>query len=99
MTDDFGKYMKKYEESLKIYRDNENTMEYARKVARKEGWEKGREEGMEKGIEKGMERGMEKGREVERTEIAKVLKKNGASIELITKSTGFSREEIEQLDV
>lgn len=71
------KDMKKYEESLKIYRDNHNTLEYAKKEARKEGREEGREE--------------------KQVEIAKLLKKNGISIELIAKSTGLSEEQIEQL--
>ena len=74
--------MRKYEESLKIYRDNYNTLEYAKKEARKEGREEGKQEG----------------RKEERFEIAKMLKKNGASIELITKSTGLSREEVEALN-
>ena len=64
------KEMKMYDESLKIYRDNENTMEYAKKMAREE----------------------------ERIELAKMFKRNGASIDLIAKSTGLSREQIEQLD-
>ncbi len=86
--------MRMYDESLKIYRDNENSLEYAKKLAAKEGLE----EGMKKGLEKGMKKGLEKGKELERTEIAKILKKNGASFDLIEKSTGFSREQIEKLD-
>lgn len=86
--------MRMYDESLKIYRDNENSLEYAKKLAAKEGLE----EGMKKGLEKGMKKGLEKGKEVERTEIAKILKKNGASFDLIEKSTGLSREQIEKLD-
>ena len=35
-----------YEAALKIYRDNENVMDYAVKTARREGKEEGREEGI-----------------------------------------------------
>ena len=36
--------MKTYQESLKVYRDNKNTMDYAIKTATEEGREEGREE-------------------------------------------------------
>lgn len=90
--------MRKYEESLKIYRDNRNTMEYALKEATQKGMQKGIQEGIQKGIQKGREEGLLKGRETERIEIAKMLKKNGVSIEVIMKSTGLSQEQVEQLD-
>jgi predicted transposase/invertase (TIGR01784 family) len=65
--------MRKYEESLKTYRDNNNTLEYAKKESKAEG------------------------REEEKIEIAKMLKKNGVSDELIAKSTGLTQEQIEKL--
>jgi predicted transposase/invertase (TIGR01784 family) len=52
-----------------------------REEARKEGREEGRKEGKE-------ERSLE---------IAKELKKSGVSLELIAKSTGLSKEEIEKI--
>lgn len=106
--------MRKYEESLKIYRDNRNTLEYALKEATQEGMQKGLQQGIQKGIRKGIQEGLQKGiqkgirkgreegllkgRETERIEIAKMLKKNGVSIEVIMKSTGLSQEQVEQLD-
>ena len=53
------------------------------------GIEKGRQEGIEKGIEEGIEKGIEK--------TALNLLKNGASIDLIARSTGLSAKEIKKL--
>ncbi|MDD7299610.1 hypothetical protein [Fibrobacter intestinalis] len=64
-------------------------------------YEEGRDEGIgigvEKGIGIGMERGREEGREEERREIAKALKNNGASLDLIANVSGLSEEEIRNL--
>lgn len=102
--------MRKYEESLKVFRDNHNTMEYAKKEAMREGMlegmdkgvKKGIQQGIKQGIQQGIERGVKKGREEgmreKQIEIAKILKENGASIELIVKSTGLSQEQVEGLD-
>ncbi|MFK7799126.1 MAG: Rpn family recombination-promoting nuclease/putative transposase [Aureispira sp.] len=70
-----------YEESLKYYRDLKNVVDTSR--------EEGIQEGMEKGIQKGMEK--------RNIEIARELKKNGVSIEVIVQSTGLSKQEIENL--
>ena len=64
-------------------------------------YEEGRDEGIgigvEKGIGIGMERGREEGREEERREIAKALKNNGASLDLIANVSGLSEKEIRNL--
>ena len=64
-------------------------------------YEEGRDEGIgigvEKGIGIGMERGREEGREEERREIAKALKNNGASLDLIANVSGLSEAEIRNL--
>ena len=52
-----------YEESLKIYRDNQGVLDYAIEKGYMEGIEKGLKEGIEKGMQKGLEKGMEKGLE------------------------------------
>ena len=70
-----------YEAALKIYRDNENVMDYAVKTAEKKG--------LEKGIEIGEERGVLK--------TARLMKQNGASVEFIKQCTGLSDEEIQNL--
>ena len=60
---------------------------------RKEGLEEGRKEGLKIGIKEGKAEGaMEKA-----IETAKKLKENGVDIEIISKSTGLSKEEVEKL--
>ena len=67
--------------------------EAATKKGYNEGWEKGNKEGMEKGMKKGMEKGMEKGH----IEDARRMKADNMAIELITKYTGLTIEEVEAL--
>ena len=66
-----------------------------------EGRSEGREEGVgigiERGREEGIEIGVEKGRYAERREMAKALKNNGASLDLIANVSGLSEEEIRNL--
>lgn len=72
----------KYDESIKVYRDNLGTIEYAE------------QKGMKKGLEKGLEEGLEEGREEGRRETARNLKKLGVPIPVIMDATGLSAEEI-----
>ena len=74
-----------YEAALKIYRDNENVMDYAVKTARREGKEEGRAEGREEGKEEGI------------LTTARLMKQNGISFEQIKLCTGLSDEEIQNL--
>ena len=75
------KEMRTYQESLKVYRDNYNVMETARREAREEGLEEGRQEG----------------RQEEMIRIAREMKKEGDSIEKIARITGLSTKQIEML--
>ncbi len=77
--------MRTYEESLKVYRDNKNTMDYAIKTA------------VEAAVKEAVASTEKKARQERDIEIARELKKNGASIELIAKSTSLTREQIEAL--
>lgn len=70
-----------YEDSLKYYRDLKNTIDTAK--------EEGREEGLEEGMEKGMEK--------KAVEIAERLIINGIAVELISKSTGLTIDQIEKI--
>ena len=74
-----------YEAALKIYRDNENVMDYAVKTAEKKG--------LEKGIAIAEERGLKKGILI----TARLMKQNGFSFEQIKWGTGLSDEEIQDL--
>jgi predicted transposase/invertase (TIGR01784 family) len=85
-----------YEESIKVYRDMVNVMD----TQLEKGLEKGREEGREKGREEGREeerKFQEKLRQEELIKIAKLAKSEGIPVSLISKMTGFSKEEIENL--
>ena len=77
--------MNTYQESLKAYRDNKNTMDYAIQTAAEEGREEGRIEGR---IE---------GRMEERIELARRLKQKGVDIEIIAETTGLTEEQVEKL--
>ncbi|KER03935.1 conserved hypothetical protein, putative transposase or invertase [Photorhabdus temperata subsp. temperata Meg1] len=48
----------------------------------------------EKGIQQGIQQGREEGQREARLEMVRSLLKNGASIELVMKSTGLSRDEL-----
>ena len=72
---------------------------------RKEGIEEGRKEGLKIGIQEGraegraegIKEGKSEGERLAKIETAKNLKQNGVDIEIISKSTGLSKEEIENL--
>ena len=64
-----------------------------RKIVEHEGFEKGIKEGEKKGIEKGKKEGLKEGK----IEMAKKLKKKGIDIDVISETSGLSKEEIEKL--
>ena len=68
-----------------------------RAEGRAEGIVEGRAEGIAEGIAEGMAKGMAKGLTEGKIEIAKALKKDGMSNELIAKYTGLSAQEINEL--
>lgn len=65
--------------------------------AERRGMEKGMKKGLEKGMEKGMEKGREKGHKEEKNQIARKMKSDGLPIDIISKYTGLSVEEIERI--
>ena len=78
-----------YEESLKSYRDWDNTIDTAKMKARAEGREEGRAEGLAEG--------REEGRKEQSIEIARQMKAKGVSPSAIMEFTGLSEEEISLL--
>ncbi|TAH27995.1 MAG: hypothetical protein EAZ06_11655, partial [Cytophagales bacterium] len=76
------------EYSLKVFRDNKNTFDYALETATKEG--------LEKGLEKGKIEGKIQGKIEGKIEVAKALKSNGISVEIIINATGLSIDDIEK---
>ena len=90
-----------YDEALRKYRDTLCVLEGAEQRGLKRGLAKGREEwraeGLAKGRAEGLAEGRTKGRTEERLEIARNMKADGMSIELIQKYSGLSPEEIAKL--
>ena len=80
----------KYDESIKVYRDNLATISFAKN--------QGREEGLKEGIEKGLKKGRKEGRKEGILSVARNLRSGGMSVEAIAAATGLSIEEIEQMD-
>ena len=78
-----------YEACLKVYRDNENVMDYAVTSAREEGILIGEERGLKKGRMEGRKEGL--------LEVAHLMKQNDFSFEQIKLCTGLTDEEIRNL--
>ena len=76
--------------------------DYIREEATKQGIEQGIKQGIEQGIKQGIEQGIEQGNEQgassRNIEIAKNLIKNNVDIDIIARSTGLSKEEIESFE-
>ncbi len=83
----------KYEDSLKYYRDLKNSLD----TSKEEGRIQGRIEGRIEGRKEGREEGRKEGREAERLEIVRKGLKEGYPIEVISKITGLSENEINTL--
>lgn len=62
-----------------------------------DGFNEGYHEGIEKGMEEGMEKGMQKGMEKGIMQVAQNMKANGVPVEVISKYTGLTSEEIAQI--
>ena len=77
--------LRRYEDSLKAYRDIKNSME----TAKEQGIEIGKEQGIEIGKEQGVRDGIEK--------VAKGMKERGIDSETIAACTGLSTEEVDKL--
>ena len=76
----------KYDNSMMVMWDNYAVYKHAE------------EKGIKKGIEKGIENGIEKGEKKRNKEIALNLLKYNTPIDVITKSTGLSIDEIKKLE-
>lgn len=81
---------RKYEQSLKAYRDSFAV----EKTAHDEGFAEGKAEGIVEGMEKGMKKGMEKGRSLERVGIIQSMRAKGMTDSEIADLTGLPLSEI-----
>ena len=79
----------KYDESIKVYRDQLAVMEHERL----QGEAKGRAEGRAEGIAEGRAEGIAEGR----AEVARNLKRMGLPVDAIVQATGLTPEAIEAL--
>jgi Uncharacterized conserved protein len=98
----------KYDESIKVYRDNLAVMAYAKEKERKEA-ERGRAEGLEKGLAEGraegraedraegLERGRAEGTKQAQIDIARKLKDRGYAVEEIADITGLTLNELNEI--
>jgi predicted transposase/invertase (TIGR01784 family) len=82
-----------YERNLRNYRDALSLY----LGMKKQGREEGRAEGLAEGEAKGLEKGRVEGEVKKAISIAKNMKDLGATLDMISKSTGLSVEEIEKL--
>lgn len=88
-----GNELDNYEASLKVFRDNKATFDYAKQSAYNEGIEEGRV----KGIAEGRMEGRMEGEKLAKIDTAQALKNLGIANDIISKSTGLSIEEIEKI--
>jgi DNA repair protein RadC len=91
------KYVPPYEQIERIRAEEKKIREEAVRVAEKKGIKKGEIKGIEKGKKEGIKEGLEKGARNKAIEIAKGFKKDGIPIEIISKNTGLTKEEIEKI--
>ena len=97
--------MNEYQQSLKIQRDNNSALNYAKKegieVGKAEGLELGKAEGLElgkaEGLELGKAEGIEVGEHKKAIEMAIKLKAKNIAVEEVSELTGLSHHEIEAL--
>ncbi len=85
--------MRAYEESQKVYWDNYSIIE----TAKNEGRQEGKKEGKQEGRQEGKKEGRQEGKKEERVEIAREMKKDGHPIEMISRYTNLTKEQIEKL--
>jgi predicted transposase/invertase (TIGR01784 family) len=82
-----------YENSLKIYRDLKSVIDTAFDEGKLEGLIEGKLEGKLEGLIEGKLEGRLEGK----VDVARSLKENGLSVDIIMKTTGLTKDEIERL--
>ena len=96
----------KYDESIKVYRDQLAVMTFERQQGRAEGkaegLEQGRAEGKAEGLEQGRAEGLEQGRaegeHLAQLRMVRRMKEAGLSAKQIMQMTGLTMDEVEALD-
>ena len=85
-----------YDKALDRYRVNQIVEEDERRK-NEEMRRKAAEEGMKEGLKEGLEKGLEKGEQKKQIEIARKMREDGISIDIIIKYTGLQSSDIENL--
>ena len=85
-----------YDKALDRYRVNQIVEEDERRK-NEEMRRKAAEEGMKEGMKEGLEKGLEKGEQKKQIEIARKMREDGISIDIIIKYTGLQSSDIENL--
>ena len=85
------------DEKIRARLDSQEMYAIDYNIAMGEAEEKGMQRGLQKGLEKGLEQGLEQGSRIKELEIAKNMKDMGLDVEVISKATSLSVEEINKL--
>ena len=85
------------DEKIRARLDSQDMYAIDYNIAMGEAEEKGMQRGLEKGMAKGLQQGLEQGSIQSKLEIAKNMKDMGLDIEVISKATSLSVEEINKL--
>lgn len=87
----------KYDESIKVYRDQLATLDFAEQKGEAKGFVRGHAQGLTEGRAKGREEGREEGRAEGMLDVARRMKAMSIPVETISLATGLSLEEITKL--
>ena len=89
--------MNEYDKRQAYLYGNQIMLEEERRLGREEGIKEGREEGIKEGREEGIKEGREEGIKENQIAIARGMKKDNIDVNSISKYTGLTIEEIENL--
>lgn len=88
-----NEYREYYEEREKAIRDYNSFLSSAKREGLNAGMTIGMEHGLKQGMAKGLERGVEQGKE----QMVRSLNKEGVSLELIARASGYSLAEVKRI--
>ena len=97
----YDKALDRYRVNQIVEEDERRKNEEMRRKAAEEGMNEGMKAGLEKGVKKGrlegIKEGWEKGEQKKQIEIARKMREDGISIDIIIKYTGLQSSDIENL--
>ena len=84
-----------YDTDIAVQREESGRIAFAKGI--EQGIQRGIEQGIERGIEQGIQQGFSDGAYQKALETAKLMRYENLGIDLISKVTGLSKEEIENI--